>query len=144
MQINVFAHPSTERRRRWSLPQCASFISIKKPTRPHVTQQFTLTPFIRLLSSRFFLIKRQSVTEKLIYREQGSNETQKCHLRRAPGIILFYFFIYSLGVMKVSIKTLILWLQHSWSSHRVTLSMKERQVLLEVKGSGLFWSYLQG
>lgn len=46
--------------------------------------------------------------------------------------------------MKVSIKTLILWLQHSWSSHRVTFSTKQWQSLLEVKGSGLFWSYLQG
>lgn len=46
--------------------------------------------------------------------------------------------------MKVSIKTLILWLQHSWSSHRVTFSMKQWQSLLEVKGSGLFWAYLQG
>lgn len=46
--------------------------------------------------------------------------------------------------MKVSIKTLIPWLQHSWSSHRVAFSTKQRQSLLEVKGSGLFWSYLQG
>lgn len=94
--------------------------------------------------SFFFSSQRQSVAEKLIYREQRSNETQKCHLRRAPGIILFNFFMYYLGVMKVSIKTLMLWLQHSSSSHRVTLSTKQRQSLLEVKGSGLFWSYLQG
>lgn len=44
--------------------------------------------------------------------------------------------------MKNYVMKVILWLQHTWSSHSVA-STKERQSLLEVKGSGLFWSHLR-